>query len=122
MTKRFYKEDGTWFIDLKLWPASKKHLAMVLGADKLLDVLSKGDDEVKIEFSRKGFDGYDGKLVLNNKLPGKFSGAVYDVKSVKINYSVLGLKGEDSKDSLWLCGVTLFVFLRYPKEIYFKVV
>jgi len=118
MTKRFYKENGTWFIDLKLWPADKCHLAMVLGADKLLDVLSKGANDVKIRFSSKDFENYDGKLVLKNKLPGKFSGAVYDVKNVKIDYSFSG----DNKDSLWLCGVTLFVFLRYPKNIYFQVV
>jgi len=118
MTKRFYKEDGTWFIDLKWWPADKSHLAMVMGADKLLDKLSGDNDEVTIEFSTSGSNNYDGVLNKEYRVGGSyFHGAVYHVKNVDLDYSC-----DKGKNNLWLCGVTLFVFLgRYPQLIYYKV-
>jgi len=41
-TYRFYKDDLGWFIDLPSFPLNRGYLAMVLGADDLLDKLSKG--------------------------------------------------------------------------------
>ena len=118
MTKKFYKEEETWYIDLKFWPLNKKHLAMVMGADKLLDKLSKGKDEVTLEFSSRFIDDYTGVLELEQKIDKFFDGAVYKlIGGPKINYSF----ADTYDDNLWLCGVTTFVFLRYPKKIYYRV-
>lgn len=118
-TNRFYKKEGTWFIDLKFWPLSKSHLAMVFGADKLLDKLSEGKDEVTIQYSKRGIIGFDGILQRDYILDGDYmNGAVYDLKYMNIDgYSCDGNK----KNNIWLCAVTLFIFFTYPKEIFFKV-
>lgn len=44
----FYKDSTGWFIDLPDYPGEKWDLQMVAGADKMLDVLSKGSDLVTI--------------------------------------------------------------------------
>jgi len=120
-THRFYKENGVWFIDLKYWPANKAHLAMVLGADKLLEVLFGDKGEGFLTFSTKKFEGYEDVLKKKSRLPGSyFNGAIYDVEKTKINHNLLD--SNYKKDNLWICGVTLFVFWGiYPKNIYFKV-
>ena len=117
MTNRFYKEEGVWYIDLKYWFANKKHLAMVWGADNLLDVLSKGKDEITLEFSSSPIIFNDGMLERHRLVGGKFEGAIYEIiTGPEIKHSI-----NTDRDSLWLCGVTLFVFLRYPKNIYYKI-
>ena len=41
-TFRFNKEeDNRWFVDLPEWEGEKDELEMVLGADMLLDIISK---------------------------------------------------------------------------------
>lgn len=118
-TNRFYKKEGTWFIDLKFWPLNKSYLAMVCGADKLLDKLSEGKDEVTIQYSKRGIIGFDGILQRDYILDGDYMfGAIYDLKYMNIDgYSCDGNK----KNNIWLCPVTLFIFFMYPKEIFFKV-
>jgi len=119
MIRKFYKEEGTWFIDLKYWLFDKTHLAMVMGADNLLEELSGDKDEVTLEFSTKRIEGYHGALERHYKVGGLFEGAVYKIAyGPKINYSIDG----SLEDNLWICGVTLFVFLKYPKMIYYKIV
>ena len=119
-THRFYKEKGTWFIDLQFWPADKAHLAMVMGADKLLDVIFEGRDEGHLIFSTHKFEGYDDVLIKNRRVAGSyFNGAVYDIEKTRIHHNLLG--STSRPDNLWICGVTLFVFWGiYPKKIYFK--
>ena len=36
----FVKDDGVWYIDLPSWPWKRENLAMVCGADKMLDLLA----------------------------------------------------------------------------------
>ena len=111
----FYKNESGWFIDLPNFPFDKSLLAMVCGADDLLDKLSKGRDEVKIAISSNYNDvDYDDVLKLEAKL-GLRKGAIYKTLLNKLQDNGFG------KDRLWLCPVTLWVFLRYPKNIYFKV-
>jgi len=119
-TSRFYKENDTWFIDLKYWPFSKAYLAMVMGADVLLEKLAEGKNEVTIQYSNKGIIDYQGILQRSYIVPGSFfnsNGAVYELKYMKMDYSCDNQK----KDTLWLCNVTRFIFLCYPKDIFFKV-
>lgn len=116
MTKkyRFYKDESCWFIDLKWFPFNKAHLAMVCGADELLDNLSENSAEVFLEISTKPIKNNYDCLHLVEKL-GWVMGAVYEVSATKrIKNSIF------NTNQLWLCAVTLLVFGHYPKNIYFK--
>lgn len=115
---RFYKNESGWFIDLKYFPFDKDYLAMVAGADKLLDVLAKGKNEVTLLIDTTPIPYSEGVLVKELKL-GTAQGTIYNVEHVKIDHTLN--TSEDSKDQLWLCPVTLWVFWKYPKKIYFKV-
>jgi hypothetical protein len=116
-TYRFYKEEGFWFIDLKYFPLNKAWLTMVAGADELLEILSEGKDEVKLVIDTNPFPYSDGWLERDISL-GVLHGATYDAKGINITHKF----HKDSKESqLWLCPATLWVFLKYPKKIYYKV-
>ena len=41
--------DGGWYIDLPEWQGAHANLAMVAGADKLLDFVGCGDSRVEVE-------------------------------------------------------------------------
>lgn len=107
-TKRFYKTDeGRWYIDLPEWLDNDmpiEALEMIDGADLLLDKLSKYSNEVIINFSSKKKSTH---LHLK-KLYSDESGATYSVKM------------EDFV--VWLCPVTLYLFDKYPKNLYVKAV
>ncbi|WP_420378783.1 DUF6717 family protein [Gilvibacter sp.] len=112
MTHRFYKEATGWYIDLPNWPFAKSHLAMVCGADTLLDSLADGGIEVEIEYHTKPFEGNQDSIVRTEKL-GLTKGANYKGGREDL------IANENNQ--LWLCPVTLWVFGRYPKKIYLKV-
>ena len=46
---QFNKEqNGCWYVDFPHWPFSHDNLALVSGADKMLELLSDGDSFVKV--------------------------------------------------------------------------
>lgn len=117
---RFYKDSEGWFIDLpefiNLGLGTKANLAMVCGADTLLDQLSEGKDEVIVIFSDEPFS--DAEKLTKTRMGADISalkeyghplqfGAYYHSK--KRNHE------------LWLCPVTVYVFGGYyPDNIYIK--
>jgi hypothetical protein len=109
-TYRFYKDAKGWFIDYPEWierGGTKNQLAMVLGADKMLEAVSK-DGQVTLEFSDETFGGFDIKLKRLIRDP---FGATYTSNR------------EDFPKLIWLCNVTKAVFNKsHPKEIYIKVI
>ena len=106
-TLTFNKEESGWYIDLPEWPGSKADLAMVQGADKLLDRLSYGKDSVELVVLRAPIDNYY-KLKLTEKTH-EAGGGIYKVYG-----------SETFPDEIWLCDVTKFVFGGYmPPELYF---
>ena len=111
---RFYKNELGWSIDIPKFPFNKAWLAMIAGADDLLDILSEGNDEVYLEIGTKKVDNYTDVLLRTTKL-GLLNGAIYKTESINIPFEDLG------KNSLWLCPATLWVFWRYPEKIYFRV-
>lgn len=113
MIYRFYKNNKGWFIDLPSYPFSQAHLAMVKGADVLLDQLAENMSEVWLEGSTQPIHEYTDVLDRVKKL-GLTKGAVYKGNNIQIPYTILG------NNNLWLCPVTLFVFGHYPKKIYYK--
>jgi len=115
-THRFYKDELGWFIDLKRFPFNRSHLAMVCGADELLEKLSGGDKEVFLTISTKPIDNCYDCLHRVLKL-GLLNGAIYSPSSL---HAPLKNKITET-NQLWLCAVTLLVFGHYPKKIYFKI-
>ncbi len=111
-TYRFYKEYINWFVDLPDWNGHKEELEMVNGADSLLEVLSDGKNEVYLTISEEYFHNAN-KLEFNRLGEDYESGAFYNLKSYR---------NIDFDFEVWLCEVTLTVFNKFPKSIYFKVV
>lgn len=106
---RFYKENSErWYADVPNWTGRKSALEMVAGADKLLDLIAKGRDEVYLHFSENEIKDSD---VLIFKRKCWLNGADY-----KIN----NLDGQEIDLKVWLCNVTKFVMGKFPEKIYFK--
>lgn len=118
---RFYKDEEGWFIDLPEFInaglGTKANLAMVCGADTLLDQLSEGKNEVIMTFSDEPFEGAE-------KLTKVGMGA--DINALEkyghpIQFGAF-YYSEERNHELWLCPVTVYVFNGYyPDNIYIKV-
>ena len=130
MIKRFYKDDEGWFIDLphliEDGTFTKENLAMVLGADTLLDKLyklTKGiDNEITVRFEDTPITTGDG--LYNEKLILDEIG--YDKnKLIAINHPVQTggyYHTESDGHKVWLCAVCAHLFNGvFPKTIYFQV-
>jgi len=121
-TLKFYKNEHGWFIDLWWWPFNKAHLAMIAGADKLLDALSDNKDQVKLKVSSnpKNYKNRNCDEILVRRHKDKLlDGAIYEVVRNNINHSLtVGYGGGDGGGELWLCAVTLCIYFRYPKFFY----
>lgn len=106
-TRRFYKEENKWYIDLPEWIEQglpKDDLEMVLGADTLLDGLSNNGDEVTLTFSDSLFNEFKMEL---SKVEEDEYGSTYIVTTF---YEPM---------TVWLCPVTRYVFNDvYPEKIY----
>jgi hypothetical protein len=105
---KFYKDEGGWFVDLPEWEGTKADLAMVSGADTMMDIISQGENDIKVLLSTEEFDGSN-RLEFLRESPEVGEGSWYLMKSYKgIEYNL----------ELWLCNVTIFVFGNFPKYIY----
>ena len=109
----FNKEYSGWYIDLPDYIAqggSKGDLAMVAGADDMLDVLAEGGDRVTLSIDTKPFEGAD-ELELIELCEPSIGGGYYLMQ----HYA-----GTEIKKRMWLCDVTLFVFGDMPSHIYVR--
>lgn len=105
----FEKEGRRWYAVIPQWKGSKASLEMVAGADKFLDTLDiKNNGYVTLSISTKRKGGY---RKLNKIDECEYGGANYIYKQPNKLPRVM-----------WLCEVTLFVFGKYPENIYFRVV
>lgn len=113
-THKFYKENfGSWYIDLPLYleqGGSKGDLAMVAGADTMLDVIAEGRDRVIVSMDTQPFANAD-ELVLLRLCEPSMGGGYYLMQS---------FEGRLINQEMWLCGVTEFVFGGMPEKIYVK--
>lgn len=106
-TLTFNKEKSGWYIDLPEWKGSKGDLAMVSGADTLLDRISNDEESVKLSVALTPVDNFY-KLKLTTKV-NKAGGGIYKVYGAK-----------KFPKEIWLCDVTKFVFGGHlPPEVYF---
>ena len=112
---QFNKEkDGCWYVDFPHWPFSHDNLAMVSGADKMLELLSDGDLFVRVSvIPAKRQELHDDYIELEQTESSLFGGSTYQVKYEPF-------KERFKRDTLWICPVTLFVLGQYPKFIYVK--
>lgn len=107
---RFYKTDNNrWFIDLPDWNGNINDLELVLGADKMLDYLSKGKKDISITLSDKSFDEAKNKLIFARLGKEYESGAFYVLH-------------EQYSTQIWFCDVVKFIFGDFPMEIYFQII
>jgi hypothetical protein len=128
ITKKFYKEDGMWYIDLpeflEAGLGTKANLLMVAGADTFLDFLSNNTNKVSLVFSTTDFPYSLCKLNklhlgMDKEYLDKIGHAPVDYGAY---YDVVEMNKEPFQHKLWLCPVTEYVFGgNYPDEIYVKV-
>ncbi len=116
-TLQFNKEkNGCWYVDFPHWPFSHENLAMVSGADKMLELLSDGDLYVKVSVipanKQRQHEGY---IELRQTEHSLLGGSTYQVMYEPF-------VNRFKRDTLWICPVTLFVLGRYPKYIYVKII
>ena len=111
---RFYKKEYNdkirWWIDIKPWIFPKKWLKMYPSAERWLDKIGGSKEEITITTSTKNF--INAEALYRFRFEGLFRGTSYvarSYKEVETNHKVL------------LCPVTLYVFGRYPKIIYYRV-
>lgn len=113
-THTFYKESyGTWYIDLPEYlkqGGSKSDLAMIAGADTMLEIVAGGNDRVTIKMDLNPFDGADELQLLRLCEPS--SGGGY--------YLMQTFEGKSINQEMWLCAVTEFIFRKMPEHIYIK--
>lgn len=123
MKIKFYKEQGGWYADLPQWlegGGSLADLAMVSGADTLLDKLSLP----------YGYNPFIGGILAKDEIKNEVT--LQMQIGPQVEFEVLQKVGEDETGAwyvnmsdghlLWLCPVTLFVFGKYPNYIYYKIV
>ena len=132
VTKRFYKENGMWYIDLpeflEAGLGTKNNLLMVAGADTLLNILTDDGTDAVIEFGDERFDGCNVQLDLNEMgkdqaLLDAVGHAPVDYGAYYSAYNTQWLGYEFKLSSVWLCPVTEYVFGgKYPERIYLRVV
>lgn len=135
----FVKDDGVWYIDLPNWPWKRGNLAMVCGADMMLDLLSatpendKGLNRVKLHVKPASapvdHDTLQQMLKenwveLTQQESSLTGGATYTLKGkIGADFKMKDYwTGESKPRTLWLCPVTLFIFGEYPKYFYGRVI
>ena len=105
-TLRFYRDGTEWFADVPQHGQAENR--MVAGADKLLEDISGGKDEVFAVFSADVENPDEWKLHLHLIEHDKF-GATYSVK----------VAGQSILRAAWLCNVTHTVCGgEHPTDIY----
>lgn len=111
---RFYKKEFKgkvrWWIKIKPWIFPERLLIMYPSAEKWLEIIGEGKDEVVISTSTKEFP--NAEVLDRHRFEGLIRGTTYIAKSYK---NVL------ADHEFLLCPVTLYVFGKYPKEIYYHV-
>ncbi len=111
MVIRFYRDENKrWYADLPEYIAqggTVEECEMVSGADDWLDFLSNRGDNITLELSDK--DCLSEKIVM------------YESDEFGATYVAYTYKEEDINQILWLCPVTVFVFGKYPENIYYHV-
>lgn len=112
-TYRFIKEGGEWYIDLPEYiqnGGNKGDLQMVEGADTMLEMMSQNKQEVFLIIDRESFPGANVLNLVERCDP--YIGGGY--------YYLSAYEGDEINKTIWLCGVTEFVFGDLPSQIFVR--
>lgn len=111
---RFYKKEYhgkvRWWIDINPWVFPKRLLIMYPSAEEWLDKIGGGKNEIQIATATEYFAGAE--ALYRSKFEGLVRGTLYGAKSYK---------NVEADHKVLLCPVTLYVFGKYPKVIYYQV-
>jgi hypothetical protein len=110
---RFVREHGGWYIDLPEYleqGGSKGDLAMVSGADTMLDIIAGENEEVNLQIDTEPFDNAD-ELLLTELCDPLLGGGYYHMEQ---------FEGKAVNQDMWLCDVTRIVFGSIPPKIYIR--
>jgi len=123
--KKFYKENGLWYIDLpeflEAGLGTRNNLLMVDGADTMLDILSNNSDKITLEFDNEPFQDYT--HTLNKRIIGMNKQLLDNIGHAPVDYGAYYTVEQLDNHQLWLCPVTEYVFDGgYPENIYLRVV
>ena len=107
------ENDGGWYIDLPEWEGAHARLAMVAGADSLLEFVGGGSSRVWVEVVKtqtqiEDLDSDKSFFRCDVMEKSTFGGATYQVHLT------------DFDRTMWLCPVTLFVLGEYPNCLYIR--
>lgn len=119
----FYKEELTWYINLPSWPGDKEELAMVLGADLMLEFLSDHTESVNVEFADEEFEENTGFLIMDKELAYIEEYLRESARGMGGAFYVFHDKDHSTYNdlSVWLCDVTKFVFQgEMPEKIWLR--
>lgn len=98
----FKDEESRWYIDLPEWDGPMEDLEMVMGADTMLDIISQGEDEIRVSIS----ETYIPHKMWLTFIREESDGGMYQLSSTQHSFEV------------WLCHVTKFVFNKLPEKLY----
>ncbi len=118
---KFFKQDGRWYADVP--EHSLEDNEMVLGADEMCELLSKGKDSFEVEME-SGFilniDEPKQCLLKLTRLKHDDDGATYSLSGYLFNEIMDAVVSEDAAPILtvWLCNVTHTVFGEHPEVIW----
>jgi hypothetical protein len=112
-TLSFYRDETGWYIDLPNWPGPKGALAMVLGADTMLEYLGEGQSYVRLEVTERA------DVALQN--PDAWLGVRYHHAHPDGDGAFYTTLLDGHAHQLWLCGVTEFVYGYMPKMLAVRV-
>ena len=110
---KFYKTGGEWFVDLPEYLEKrgiKEDLQMIEGADKMLEIISNGEEEVILSMSKENFRNAD-VLILKEKSENSKGGGIYFMEQFENKKIDL---------TIWLCKVIEFAFGEIPTNIFFR--
>ena len=117
-TIKFFKQDSRWYADIPNHTLEENE--MVLGADVLLEKISKGKDEltleVEVENEPKQYLGHFSRFSHDD------NGATYYITGYILNEILDTLTDEEmglvGAFRMWLCNVTHDVFGEHPIDIW----
>ena len=113
LTHTFIKEPSGWYIDLPDYieqGGSKADLAMVAGADDMLDLMAEGSTRVTVQIDTVPFEG--GEVVELVEVCDAAMGGGYYVMPV--------YQQKPINRRMWLCDVTDYVFGNLPEKIFVR--
>lgn len=110
---KFIKTGREWYIDLPEYleqGGSIGDLQMVEGADNMLDMMAENNSSVLVFLAEEQFEGAD-MLTLTERCAPYKGGGYYLMKHYE---------GREINQTMWLCGVTEYVFGDLPEQIFVK--